>query len=218
MRFGLEVETFHETEWDGCERDDDAENVISESQFFEEYHEDGSLPNGDTEFTTSIFTDDDITDVACEVEELIHPCFETDKSCGIHIHVDQDQFTPASFYELYKFFNSDQYEDYVFNLAGRCDGDHHYGNDFDVIGLADCTDKFQRVAWRTDMKTVEFRIFQSSTEANTIEKYLRSVQSLVRLFCRSHMKAHNLINAIGSHGTYENQELYTILTEGIQCA
>jgi hypothetical protein len=100
----------------------------------------------------------------------------------------------------------------VYNLGRREDGDHHYGYSPERFG--DCEDKFQRLSWRSDMNTVEFRIFASSTEASVIKGYLDSVVAITKFFKNINGSSRRLVGYASDY----NSSLYNILTEDYTCA
>lgn len=110
-----------------------------------------------------------------------------DSNCGVHIHVSRDIFTPLMLGRLLVFINDPDNNDYIISKVGRqanryCQIDSKgkdpnnvelYSYDrYEAINLTNLSD---------DKYTIEFRMFASTTDKDTIKSYVKWLDTMITL-------------------------------------
>lgn len=116
------------------------------------------------------------------LQELI-----VDSTCGIHIHVSRDIFTPLMLGRLLVFMNDSNNTDYIVSKVGRFANSYcqikNKGNDPNKIELYS-DDRYEAINITNlseDKYTIEFRMFASTTDRNTIKSYLKWLDTMITL-------------------------------------
>lgn len=116
------------------------------------------------------------------LQELI-----VDDRCGIHVHVSRDIFTPLMLGRLLVFMNDSQNTSYITSKVGRTANRYcqikDKGNDPNKIELYS-DDRYEAINITNlseDKYTIEFRMFASTTDRNTIKSYLKWLDTMITL-------------------------------------
>ena len=126
-------------------------------------------------------------DMLSYIENLPLNKVEVDDRCGIHIHVSRDIFTPLMLGRLLVFVNSFENLKYIEKKVGR--GCNRYcavsykGDDPTKVKL-DSTTRYEAINLTnlsSDKFTIEFRMFASTTDKETIKNYLAWLDTMITL-------------------------------------
>lgn len=108
-------------------------------------------------------------------------------SCGIHIHVSRDIFTPLMLGRLLVFMNDSNNVDYIISKVGRSANDYcqikDKGNDPNNVELYS-NDRYEAINITNlsdDKYTIEFRMFASTTCKDTIKSYIKWLDTMITL-------------------------------------
>lgn len=110
-----------------------------------------------------------------------------DSSCGVHIHVSRDIFTPLMLGRLLVFINDPDNSNYIISKVGRqanryCQIDSK-GNDPNNVELYSY-DRYEAINLTNlsdDKYTIEFRMFASTTDKDTIKSYVKWLDTMITL-------------------------------------
>lgn len=136
-----------------------------------------------------------------------HNRLQATERCGIHVHIDKRAFSPLSLGRFVSFINSPQNSKFITLMAGRAP--NTYCSRMDVkqanrhgvnqgasiaknISLTKANPHMPRNAVNCQQeKTIEVRIFKSTTNKNNLIRKLEFCESLVK-FCRQPMSNQQL--------------------------
>ena len=192
MGYENELAGFAEEYWDDYEdmyvgeHEGECENAVDSSDYIERWYRDCDPEDGSScEFVSTV--EDYDTFVNCgAIEDMVDAItsnvtdVDSDESCGIHIHVDQNHFTTLHYYNAVKFMNTLEHDYLIYSVAGREDGRYHNRVFRRIDGsYPTCIDsKSVRVSRRNHLGTVEFRVFQATTNADTIKRSFQFVHAV----------------------------------------
>ena len=110
-----------------------------------------------------------------------------DSNCGVHIHVSRDIFTPLMLGRLLVFINDPNNNDYIVNKVGRSANSYcqikNKGNDPNNVELYSY-DRYEAINLTNlsdDKYTIEFRMFASTTDKDTIKSYVKWLDTMITL-------------------------------------
>lgn len=151
------------------------------------------------------------------IEKLRIDGYEAHETCGIHFHIDKDEFNPVSFYKMYTLINTPEFEVVLEKFAGR--GSAEFATTKPEGLLFDVAYKFQKMAWRNLMPTVELRMFASTTNPETMSRYLDFIDVLLMF---SKYNGNSTIDAFSTFLGYRTymgfyEEIYNFIEEKRLC-
>ena len=110
-----------------------------------------------------------------------------DSSCGVHIHVSRDIFTPLMLGRLLVFINDPDNNDYIISKVGRSANSYcqikNKGNDPNNVELYSY-DRYEAINLTNlsdDKYTIEFRMFASTKDKDTIKSYVKWLDTMITL-------------------------------------
>jgi hypothetical protein len=108
-------------------------------------------------------------------------------SCGVHIHVSRDIFTPLMLGRLLVFINDPDNNDYIISKVGRSANSYcqikNKGNDPNNVELYSY-DRYEAINLTNlsdDKYTIEFRMFASTKDKDTIKSYVKWLDTMITL-------------------------------------
>ena len=108
-------------------------------------------------------------------------------SCGVHIHVSRDIFTPLMLGRLLVFINDPDNNDYIISKVGRSANSYcqikNKGNDPNNVELYSY-DRYEAINLTNlsdDKYTIEFRMFASTKNKDTIKSYVKWLDTMITL-------------------------------------
>ena len=107
--------------------------------------------------------------------------------CGVHIHVSRDIFTPLMLGRLLVFINDPDNNDYIISKVGRSANSYcqikNKGNDPNNVELYSY-DRYEAINLTNlsdDKYTIEFRMFASTKDKDTIKSYVKWLDTIITL-------------------------------------
>ena len=110
-----------------------------------------------------------------------------DERCGVHIHVSRDIFTPLMLGRLLVFINDPDNLEYITRKVGRSSNRYcaiaNKGKDPTKVKL-DSPTRYEAINltnYNEDKYTIEFRMFASTTDKQTVKNYLTWLDTMITL-------------------------------------